>query len=499
MKKLIILLSVVLCLTNGLYAQNRGDKFMQQAKKHLDSKEYTPARYNFLQAFNQFAADSQYNKAVDAGINVASLYHRENYYKEAFEQLGKIDQMLTNSNSTSPDITILYYYPAKERLAIYMKLKNAPKAAESLNRMKSIAKSAPNNSLDNDLIYNEANFNYTFGNIMAGDAAINRLIKVYEEEKDYNKADQCFKQLINSATRSKNAQLVNRSYARYNQWNDSIRKIREDNELNEAKKQLDEANQTIEEKDATISVKNGIIVTLIVLLCILAGLLIFGAILLLRQIAVARKAKKNLAISNEHNALKTQFIHNISEQMEPTLDTLDPGLPAVKALKDFSRHIQYLSDLENSLDEHYETEEVNLTKFCDNIVSQIKSYLKPGVTLSVNVPKMSAKFNPEAAESILLHLLRNAAEYTSEGGKITFEFKKRGAKTMQFIVSDTGCGIPEEKQTSIFKPFTEIQDLTNGDRLGLPICALKAEKMNGSLSIDPEFKQGTKFILEIHS
>lgn len=501
MKKLISLLflTVLLCINNTIVAQSRGEKFMSQAQRHLDNKEYIQARYNFVQAFSQFASDSVYDKAVDAGVKAASLYHRENYYKEAFEQLGKVDRMLLDTKAAHPSNATLMYYPAKERMAMYIKLKNGAKATEWLNRMKSIVKASGNGSLNNDLLYNEANFNYTFGKVSAGDAAINKLISLYESEKDYNKADECFKQLIAQATRLKNAEMVSRAYARYNQWSDSIRNIREDNELNLIKEQLDEANATITDKESTISVKNGIIVTLIVIICILAAILIFGALLLLRQIAAARKAKKNLAIANEHNQLKAQFIHNISEQMAPTLNTLDQSLPAVKALEEFALHIQTLSDIENSLDERYDAEEVNLTKFCDSIIAKVKTEVKPGVTLTSNVPKMSAKFNPQAVEEILLHLLGNAAFHTSDGGKITLEFKKRGAKTMQFIVTDTGCGIPEEKQESVFKPFSEIKDLTTGDGLGLPICSLMAEKMNGSLSIDREFKHGARFILEIKS
>ncbi|WP_442879582.1 hypothetical protein [Brevundimonas sp.] len=40
----------------------------------------------------------------------------------------------------------------------------------------------------------------------------------------------------------------------------------------------------------------------------------------------------------------------------------------------------------------------------------------------------------------MTHLLKNAAEYTKEG-KIILDFKKRGAHTHQFIVTDTGVGI----------------------------------------------------------
>ena len=98
-----------------------------------------------------------------------------------------------------------------------------------------------------------------------------------------------------------------------------------------------------------------------------------------------------------------------------------------------------------------------------------------------------------------LHLLNNAAEYTPEGGTIWLDYKKRGAHVHQFLVSDTGEGIPEEKREDVFKPFVEIRDLTTGDGLGLPICRQMALNMNGELSIDPNFTKGTRFVLDLHS
>ena len=100
---------------------------------------------------------------------------------------------------------------------------------------------------------------------------------------------------------------------------------------------------------------------------------------------------------------------------------------------------------------------------------------------------------------ILLHLLQNAVEYTPEGGKITLDYKKRGQHTHQFLVSDTGEGIPEEKRDDLFKPFLEIRDLTQGDGLGLPICKQMALRMNGDLDLDPAFTKGTRFVLELHT
>lgn len=232
---------------------------------------------------------------------------------------------------------------------------------------------------------------------------------------------------------------------------------------------------------------------------ILAAVLVFGAIVLLRFIMLTRKQKKAISIANEHNELKTKFIQNISAQMEPTLDTLDAKLPGVKALHAFNAHIQELSELENSLDEPYEMEEKNISTFCESVMEKIKDKTKSDVTLAVNAPKLTVKINPEQLEHILLHLLQNAAEYTPAGGKIWLDFKKRGAHTHQFIVSDTGCGIAEEKRANIFKPFAEVKDLTKGDGLGLPICALIATRMNGSLTLDESYTKGARFILELHA
>lgn len=55
------------------------------------------------------------------------------------------------------------------------------------------------------------------------------------------------------------------------------------------------------------------------------------------------------------------------------------------------------------------------------------------------------------------------------------------------------------KRANIFKPFAEVKDLTKGDGLGLPICALIATRMNGSLTLDESYTKGARFILELHA
>lgn len=500
MKNLFTFILVLALGIGCLNAQTSPDNLAKQAQNSLDQKEYTTARYKFLLAYNGYINQKNYDKAADAGSKVAALYARENYYEEAFKLLNRMDQVFSDvEKADSTERPQLHYKTAKERLAMYIKLKNVPRSQEQINKMGDYAKKINKDEVNNDFQYSKANYYYAFGNTKQGDAAINQVIKHYESKNDYAKADESYKTLINNAIKMNNSRLVARTYDSYIKWSDSIRAVTAKDELSVMQKKFDDSQKVVAEKEHTISVKNGIIITLGIIATILVAALVFGFIILMRYMVLNRKQKKTIMIANEHNALKTQFIHNISTQMEPPLDTLDKNLPAVKALKSFSRNIQEMSDLETSLEEKYDLEDVNVQSFCEALMDEIRDKVKPGVTLNVNAPKMSAKFNAEATARILRHLLYNASLYTPADGKISLEYKKRGAHTQQFIVTDNGSGIPEEIRGTIFKPFTDVHDLTQGDGLGLPICSLMAAKSNGSLSLDDTFHNGARFVLELHN
>ena len=501
MKRIItILLAAFFCLCTQTYAQSRADELMKQAQESLAKKEYIKARYLFLQAYNSFASQEEYMQAVECGVNASALYHRENYYKEAFELLRGAEQLVgTGEQKLKKKLPDLRFRINKERLQMYINTKNPARAKEQLNKLEETAKAAGNDSLSNDFLYTQADYYYTFGMNSQGDTAFKKLIEQYKQQKNYAKVDECYKTLISIARKANNAGLVARTYDKYIIWTDSVKALTAQDELNIVKKKYDESLATIQEKDDSLSAKQYIIIGLCILAAVLAAALAIGAVILLRFIMLTRKQKKAISIANEHNELKTEFIQNISSQMEPTLDTLDPKLPGVQALRAFSGHIQELSELENSLSEPYEVQEKNISTFCESVMDKVRGKVQEDVTLTVNAPKLNVKITPEHLERILLHLLENAAEYTPAGGKIWLDFKKRGAHTHQFIISDTGYGIPEEQREDIFKPFTEVKDLTKGDGLGLPICSLIAAKMNGSLTLDGSYTKGARFVLELHA
>lgn len=516
MKVSAIFLAIAFCLCTIGNAQgtNRANELMQLGQDNLKQKEYTKARYLFKQAYAAFSTQENYAKAVDCGLKTVGLYVRENYYKEGFELCREMDQLvLSGEQKQQRALHDLRFKITKERLQIYTKLKVGAEAKKQLDRLEEITNLAKNDSLNQDMLYTKANYFYSFGQIPQGDACLQKLIVQSKEEKNYQRVNDCYRSIIDMAKRTNNASLACRTYENFIVWTDSVKALTAQDELNVLKRKYDESLRTIEEKDSSLSAKQYIIVGLCTLVAILIAGLVFLAVVLLRFIAGNRKLKKSIQIANEHNELKTQFIQNISSQMEPTLDTLSASAgelaakapnqseqmqAQINALKKFSDDIQELSTLENSLTEPYEMSEINVNTFCELTIEKVKEFIRPEVATAVNAAKLQIKTNPEQLERILIHLLKNAALYTEEG-RITLDFKKRGAHTHQFIITDSGAGIAEELQENLFKPFTETKDLTLGDGLGLPICALIATKMNGSLTLDTSYTKGSRFVLELHA
>lgn len=487
-----------LCLTAG--AQERGNDFEKQARASLSQKDYIRARYLFLQAYNAFAANEQYAQATECGVQAAALYHRENYYNEAFDLLYSVERtIIGGEQKTGKEMPALRYPVTRERLRMYIKLRKTASAKEQLSKLEGWAKAAKVDSLSTNLLYTQANYYYTFGMNAQGDQAFKHLVEQYAQQADYDKAEACYQELIGMSRRSGNTSMMARAYSNYMAWHDSIANIKAQQAYNALKAQYDSSLQTIGEKDDALAARRYTIVGLCILAAILAGALVLGGIVLLRFIALNRKQQKSIRTLNEHLTLKTQFISHISAQMQPTLDTLDASLPAVQALQAFTAHIEELSALEDTLGEPYELEETNVATFCERVADEVRSQVQEGVALTVNAPKLNVRINAEHVSKVLRHLLLNAAKHTPAEGKIWLDFKKRGAHTHQFVVTDTGCGIAEDSRANLFKPFNAVRDLTQGDGLGLPICSLEATKMNGSLTLDPSYNKGARFILELHA
>ena len=496
-KKLVIIgMSLLVCCAL-IHAQEAGKNELQErAESEYAKGNSIAARALYIKAFESYVNNGKLKQGVDCGVKANKLYYeKENLYKEAFDLLRRIDQTI-EAKGQGANKSALHYWTSKERHLMYMKMRKLESAKEQMGNMENHATAANDASVNNDLLYTKTIYYYTIGQTDKGNATFKEMADQLTASKEYGKVNEVYQTLIANGRKSNSANLVAESYKSYLAWKDSASALALADTVGVLKKQIADNEAEIEEKDSSLTARQVTIVGLGILAAVLAVVLVLGALALLRSIYLTRKQKKTINSLSENNALQAKFISNISAQLSPTLQKLDKNVPEVKALQDFSEHIQTLSELESNTGTA-EKVDVQVSSLCDGLMDQIRNKVKSGVNLKVDAPKMTASINKEYVSHILLHLLHNAAIYTPADGHIALEYKKRGAHKHQFLVSNTGSTISEEQREEVFKPFREIRDLTQGDGLGLPICKQMAMKMNGDLDIDPAFTKGVRFVLHL--
>lgn len=496
-KKLVIIgMSLLVCCAL-IHAQEAGKNELQErAESEYAKGNSIAARALYIKAFESYVNNGKLKQGVDCGVKANKLYYeKENLYKEAFDLLRRIDQTI-EAKGQGANKSALHYWTSKERHLMYMKMRKLESAKEQMGNMENHATAANDASVNNDLLYTKTIYYYTIGQTDKGNATFKEMADQLTASKEYGKVDEVYQTLIANGRKSNSANLVAESYKSYLAWKDSASALALADTVGVLKKQIADNEAEIEEKDSSLTARQVTIVGLSILAAVLAVVLVLGALALLRSTYLTRKQKKTINSLSENNALQAKFISNISAQLSPTLQKLDKNVPEVKALQDFSEHIQTLSELESNTGTA-EKVDVQVSSLCDGLMDQIRNKVKSGVNLKVDAPKMTASINKEYVSHILLHLLHNAAIYTPADGHIALEYKKRGAHKHQFLVSNTGSTIPEEQREEVFKPFREVRDLTQGDGLGLPICKQMAMKMNGDLDIDPAFTKGVRFVLHL--
>ena len=112
--------------------------------------------------------------------------------------------------------------------------------------------------------------------------------------------------------------------------------------------------------------------------------------------------------------------------------------------------------------------------------------------------------DPGRVRQILVNLIGNAIKFTQHGGvlaRLEVDEERSGQRMLHFAIRDTGIGIPADKLTLIFQPFTQADGSTTrrygGTGLGLTISTRLVELMHGKIWVESEVAKGSTFYFTI--
>ena len=137
---------------------------------------------------------------------------------------------------------------------------------------------------------------------------------------------------------------------------------------------------------------------------------------------------------------------------------------------------------------------VNLTELLDESVAEYAHQVPSGVELLTNYPAHDSlvELDKLRIKQILSNFLSNALKNTTTGHvEVFYEVDHQ---SVRIGVKDTGRGIPQNMLEKIFERFEKLDSFAQGAGLGLPICKLIVEKMNGRILVDSQLGIGTTFI-----
>ena len=140
---------------------------------------------------------------------------------------------------------------------------------------------------------------------------------------------------------------------------------------------------------------------------------------------------------------------------------------------------------------------VNLTELLDESVAEYAHQVPSGVELLTNYPAHDSlvELDRLRIKQILSNFLSNALKNTTTGHvEVFYEVDHQ---SVRIGVKDTGRGIPQNILEKIFERFEKLDSFAQGAGLGLPICKLIVEKMNGRILVDSQLGIGTTFIIEL--
>lgn len=120
--------------------------------------------------------------------------------------------------------------------------------------------------------------------------------------------------------------------------------------------------------------------------------------------------------------------------------------------------------------------------------------------IAPDLPTLHA--DADKLQRTLMNLFSNSIKFTPAGGEITLSVKQSDdGKSIVFVVTDTGYGVPEEERERIFDKYSQVerfkQDKMVSSGLGLTFCKMVAEAHGGCIWVESEAGEGSMFFLTL--
>ena len=224
--------------------------------------------------------------------------------------------------------------------------------------------------------------------------------------------------------------------------------------------------------------------------------------------------------AQESERMKNAFIKNMCHEVRTPLNAINGFAELITSdgispeeKKEFSKIIYtnchnitsmmndvlVIAQLDSS-NEVLPLEPVHISLLCHHEMNKLKKLQqKPDIHYQVEGDKSNDLIysDPNHFGIIISHLLNNANKFTNQGS-ITLSYRpEEEGRIMCICVTDTGCGIPADKSEWIFERFTKNDDFIPGSGLGLYLCRLITQRLNGSLKLDTSYTGGARFILRL--
>lgn len=235
-----------------------------------------------------------------------------------------------------------------------------------------------------------------------------------------------------------------------------------------------------------------------------------------KQLAHSREElNRAKALAEESIRNKSLFLSNMSHEIKTPLNALS-GFAEVLSMpgidegtrKQCNEIIQLNSELLLKLindvidiscldiaNMKFNIKTCEVVSLCRNVVKTLSAIKQTDaeIIFETTLSVLDVDTDAERLQQLLINLIVNATKFTKVG-TITLKLEQTSDGKALFSVTDTGCGIPLDKQAHVFGRFEKLNEKTQGTGLGLSICQLIIKRLGGDIWVDAQYTSGARFV-----